>query len=265
MFVKSVLKDSFKELKLVLKDYKLLIVTSVVLAISSYIANEMVQNKRIVLILGLLTMNLFFGVYQYSALGKLINSKNKKVMEEVSKGYWNKLFRLIGTCVVIALISAGVAILVIVGFKILLLITGGNLLFFFMMSGFRYIFDFIPIIFILVLVVRVLPSIPLSILDNTVRPVHLSLEISKGYFFRIFFINTCIPVVMLSIVVMLNVLLSFISPNKIITSLIAIPFNFINLTLTALFLINSTYYLLNKDKLLKQNKEKSFEEVYSNQ
>ncbi len=167
MFVKSVLKDSFKELKLVLKDYKLLIVTSVVLAISSYIANEMVQNKRIVLILDLLTMNLFFGVYQYSALGKLINSKNKKVMEEVSKGYWNKLFRLIGTCVVIALISAGVAILVIVGFKILLLITGGNLLFFFMMSGFRYIFDFIPIIFILILVVRVLPSIPLSILDNS--------------------------------------------------------------------------------------------------
>lgn len=70
---------------------------------------------------------------------------------------------------------------------------------------------------------------------------------------------------MLSIVVMLNVLLSFISPNKIITSLIAIPFNFINLTLTALFLINSTYYLLNKDKLLKQDNEKNFEEVYSNQ
>ncbi|MBN1467917.1 MAG: hypothetical protein JXM74_02715 [Fusobacteriaceae bacterium] len=271
MFVKSVLKDSFKELKLVLKDYKLMIVTLIALLINSYFKNSIILRESTGALIIMAILGLFFGVYQYSALGELISSKDKKIMEGVSKGYWSRFFRLLGTSLLLILIFIGLVIvltitLTIVTYILAMIISKGDLvrLYFdreFLLSGLLKIY-YVPMIILLFLLARILISIPLSILDDTDKPINLSLEISKGYIFGVFFVNICFSGFMLYTLVLIEKILNF---NMIINLIILIPLNFLFSTLIALFLINSTYYLLNKDKLLKQNKEKSFEEVYNNQ
>lgn len=271
MFVKSVLKDSFKELKLVLKDYKLMIVTLITLLINSYFKNSIILRENTGALIIIAILGLFFSVYQYSALGKLISSKDKKIMEGVSKSYWSRFFRLLGTILLILLIFIGLALVLGIILLILqLIISGGNLFSLYyrrgiLFSGFLGIFNIIGTLILLFLLARILISIPLSILDDTNRPINLSLEISKGYIFGVFFVNICVNGAGLYTLGIMEKLLSSQSSNAILNSIILMPFNFICSTLIVLFLINSTYYLLNRDKLLKQNKEKSFEEVYNNQ
>lgn len=251
MFVKSVLRDSFKELKVALKNPKLVIVSLIMMFVNVFVGFKFYFVTRQLLILVFLSIvNVLFIVFQYSSLGKIIHSKEKKIVKNKNLSYGERLVKFIKVILVLALIIIGIVISLFFIFSVIYSIissgVGGDGLF----SIIARFSKIISIVVTTVFTTRVLLCIPLSILDNTYRPIHLSLEITKGYFWRLTVVEILIPLIFTGInTIIASFLLAFVNTNLMIVSIITLPINLIVTTLSTIIIINSMYYLMNKELL----------------
>lgn len=262
MFVKNVLKDSFKDLKVALKNPKLVIVSLIMMFVNVFVVFKFyLATKQLLTLVLLAIINILFIAFQYSSLGKIIHSKEKKIIKDKNLSYRERLVKFIKVLLVLALIIIGIVISLIFIFFIISSIIGrgvGGYGLVFILANFSKI---ISIIIMTVFTMRVSLCIPLSILDNTYRPIHLSIEITKGYFWRLVVVEVLIPLIFTSINTFIaSFLLTFVNSNVMVVSLMTLPINLIVTTLSTIIIINSMYYLMNKD-LLNVRKIKSEVEV----
>lgn len=225
MFIKSVLKDSFKELKFALKNPKLLIFSSLVVLVNTFfVFKYYVMVKPLLVLIPLVIINLFFATFQYSSLGKIIHSKDKKIIKNMKLSFVSRLIKLIKVILVLiiiaGLIAAGLMGLFMVIEGIALKGAGGYGLAFIIERFYKMATSIILILFM----ARALLSVPLCILDDTYRPIHLSLEITDGYFWRLSTVGILIP----SFFIYLNAyvstfLLNFLKLNFIFINIITLP------------------------------------------
>lgn len=249
MFVKSVLRDSFKELKVALKNPKLVIVSLIMMFANVFVVFKFyLTTKQFLILVPLVILNILFITFQYSSLGKIIHSKEKKIVKNKNLSYGERLVKFIKVLLVLALIIIGIVISLIFIFFVISSIIGrgvGGYGLVFILARFSKI---ISIVVMTVFTTRVLLCIPLSILDNTYRPIHLSLEITKGYFWRLAVVEIIIPLIFTGInTIIASFLLVFVNSNPMVVTVIILPINFIVTILSTIIIINSMYYLMNKD------------------
>lgn len=261
-FSKIVISESFKDLKIILRDPKLLIISFVVLFVNTQLTNHyMITHSFLVVILSIL-ITLPFNTYQYYRIGRLIQTKQKKIIENKYKGFGTRLGQFIKAILVFTLVSLGLAtsISIIAGIIFFIVYKIG----FFQITLFL-IFKILLVLFLtismIVFLIRTLLFVPLSILNDTMRPINLSLELTKGYFWRLS-LNILVPVIFgLLNMIIVYFLSPLLGPNSIILNIITLPLNVISINMYAIILINSMYYVMNKDSENIVQTDSSFEAI----
>lgn len=227
MFVKSVLRDSFKELSLTLKDPKIVIVFTIYFLLNSFIL-KFFSGKEIFLILIIwIPLMSFLYTFLTQVVLKIININDKKIDCNNNFSFGMKFLRCLFSCIKIRFITA------IVMFIIPLLSP--------IIDKIGNSFLSLVIIFgiIITILVRTSLYVPISILDDAKEIIRSSFKMTKGNFWKLAILNL-IPLIFLSLIFIIQKILNL---SLIMSILISFPFGFINVLLLILIPLNSWYYL----------------------
>lgn len=259
MFVNNVIKDSFRELPIVLKNVKLA-VFSLPVIIFSLILMRFQENSLILVCtfpLLITTACLLLNVYQYITIPILISTKEKDMikffgMENIS--YKTALVRLIKSILLLTILAIGAIISAIITVIITgeILISSGIIL--------KIALSIIGITiysFFIIVVIRLFLLVPLIVLFDLTKPITYCWELSKGRFWKLALI------ILSSIIIMLpNFFLDrVLKASPFILLIIATILNFIILNMTALIFTNSLYYSMNENLLSSIEEFSSFENI----
>lgn len=261
-FSNIVIKESFKDLKIILRDPKLLVISFIVLFVNTQLTNSYISTHSLLVVLFSILITLPFNAYQYYRIGSLIQNKQKKIIENKYRGLGTRFMQFIKALLIFTLVSIGLmaSISIIAGIVFFIVYKSGSFPFTLFLI-YKILFGLLLAISMIIFLVRTLIFVPLSILSDTIRPINLSLELTKGYFWRLS-LNVLVP----AIFGLLNMLIVFflsplLSPNSIALNVISLPLNTISINMYAIILINSMYYLMNKDTENNIQKNSSFESI----
>lgn len=263
MFVKNVLKDSFKELKVALKNPKVFLFTLIIMSVNVLlIFRYNITLRPPLMLIPIAIVSLFLITFQYNSLGRIIHSKDKKIVKDMSLGFITRFFKLLEVLFVLLLIGvliAGILIGVFAVIEKIVSIGNGGYGLAFVIERF---YKVTTLICFFLFMLRALLCIPLCILDDTIRPIHLSLEITKGYVWRLIIVDSIIPGILIFLIKLFAIfMLMVLHLNLTITGLIILPISTVVTILSIIIMINSMYYLMNKDLLDVRKIESEVESV----